>query len=371
MYSIQGWLSKIVDKLINERIYWVKKNSRYNLFVAISDIALLIIRNGIAYFTAFRAVFNNEITISQFVFFFGAITGFSVFLSGFTKYLSIISLNNKEVMELRNYLEKDDFIEKGRTFSFSPGESICIELKNISFRFKKDGPYILKNINMKINKGEKIALVGENGAGKTTLVKLLCGFYQPTEGTILYNGVDSSELSREFVENLFAASFQDIYVLPMSIAENIAFSEARTNPEGVKDCLKIAGLGDLFTDIHTPVTKMLHKDGVILSGGQQQKLILARAAYKIIYKNAPILVLDEPTAALDAIAERQFYEKYNELSAQKTTIFISHRLASTQFCDRIILLSSGEIIESGSHRELVENSVNYKELYEIQSRYYQ
>jgi len=368
MFSMQNWLSKVADILIYDRLIWVKKIARYNLFAAISDIVLLIIRDGFAYFFIFRAILNNEIEISQFVFYFGAITGFSVFITGLTSGLAYISQKSREVSGFRDYLELDDINNEGQTLYIPPDEPICIELINVSFRFD-ESHYILKNINLKINKGEKVALVGENGAGKTTIVKLICGFYKPTEGKVLINGTDISELSQTCIGNLLATAFQDIHILPMSAAENIAFDDMDKEEE-IRHCIRISGLDNVFSDIHTPITKMLHKEGIILSGGQEQKLILARASYKILYKNASALILDEPTAALDPIAEKEFYERYNTLALGKTSIFISHRLASTQFCDRIVVMDSGKIIETGTHSQLISNGGMYKELFDIQSRYY-
>jgi ATP-binding cassette subfamily B protein len=369
MFSMQGWLSKAADLLIHDRLIWVKKLAKYNLFAAISDIVLLIIRDGFAYFFIFQAILNNRIEISQFVFYFGAITGFSAFVTGLTNDFAYISKNSKEVTAFRDYLEIDTSYHTGQAQYLPSGDPLCIELINLSFRLEKESPYILKNINLKINKGEKVALIGENGAGKTTLIKLLCGFYKPTEGKILINGIDSSELSQSCIGSLFATVFQDIHILPMSVAENIAFDDADKKTEEIKHCIRIAGLDDVFSDIHMPITKMLHKEGIILSGGQEQKLILARAAYKILYQNASALILDEPTAALDPIAEKQFYERYQTLANGKTSIFISHRLASTQFCDRIVVLDSGKIVETGTHSQLIASGGKYNE-HDIQSRYY-
>ena len=370
MFSMQSWLSKVADILINDRLIWIKKLAQYNLYAAISDMMLLAIRDGFAYFYIFRAIFNNEIEISQFVFYFGAITGFSVFVTGLTSDFAYISQKSREVDAYRDYLEIDDSNNEGQALFLPCGAPLCVELINVSFRPEKEGPYILKNINLRINKGEKVALVGENGVGKTTLIKLMCGFYKPTEGKVLINGIDINELSLTCIESLFATVFQDIHILPMSAAENIAFDDADKKAKEIKHCIRISGLDDVITNINTPITKMQYKEGIILSGGQEQKLILARAAYKILYKNAAILILDEPTAALDPIAEKQFYERYNTLASGKTSIFISHRLASTQFCDYIVVLDSGKIVEKGTHSQLITNGGKYKELYDIQSRYY-
>lgn len=370
LFFMQDWLSRVYDTLIREKIVWVKELEKYGLYAAIFDIALLVIRDGCAYFFIFRAILHNEIEVSQFVFYFGMITGFSVFVTGLTSGLAHVSQRSREVSAFRDYLEVDGADWGAKTIQLTAEDTLCIEFENVSFRFDTQGSYILKNINLKIHKGEKIALIGENGAGKTTLMKLMCGFYAPTEGHIYINGVDVSEVSRENIESQFAAVFQDTYILPLSVAENIAFSDAQSNQERIHHCIDRAGLEDYFHDLDMPITKVFDPNGVIPSGGQAQKLVLARAIYKMLYKNAAALILDEPTAALDAIAERQFYEKYNSVAAGKTSIFISHRLASTRFCDRIILINSGRIVENGTHDQLIASAGQYKELFDLQSQYY-
>jgi ABC-type multidrug transport system fused ATPase/permease subunit len=246
-----------------------------------------------------------------------------------------------------------------------------IEFCNVSYKFEDAQEMTLKNINLTINPGENIALVGHNGAGKTTLVKLLCGLYHPTEGKILIAGHAIDEYNLEEYHTLLSTIFQDPYTLPLSIAANIAcVSEELTDYNKVRDCLKKSGL---FRDVdklkekeRTYISQTFREDGVELSGGMQQKLMLARA----MYKDAPILVLDEPTAALDPIAESSMYEEYDKISKNKSSIFISHRLASTKFCDRIIYLENGQILESGTHEELMNMNGRYAGIFQVQSQYY-
>lgn len=371
MFSMQSWLSRVADLLIKERLVWIRKLADYDIIAAVSDIVLLIIRDGLAYFWIFRAITGDQIEISEFVFYFGAITGFSVFMTGLTSNLAYISQKSQEVNGYRDYIELNDSASAGKALHLAADTSLCIEFVDVSFRFSKESPYVLKNFNLRIEKGEKIALVGENGAGKTTIVKLICGLYKPTEGKILVNGVDIGELSQHSIGNMFAAVFQDIHILPMSVAENIAFGSDGAKNEDIKHCIEMSGLDGVFSDINAPLTKMLHPEGIVLSGGQEQKIALARAVYKMLYRRSAALILDEPTAALDSIAEKEYYETYNSLVEGKTSLFISHRLASTQFCDRIILLDAGKIAETGSHQQLIKKAGKYNELFEIQSRYYQ
>jgi len=246
-----------------------------------------------------------------------------------------------------------------------------ISFEHVSFRYDGAEMDTLQDIHFTIKPGEKVALVGLNGAGKTTLVKLLCGLYLPTSGDIKINGVSVKKFYRKDYYRLFAPVFQDVRTAVFSLAETVSCKIGTgTDLERAEKCMRLAGLGEkidtLPNGIHTKLDKQVNEDGVELSGGEVQKLILARA----LYKDAPVLVLDEPTAALDPIAENQIYMQYRNMTEQKTSLFISHRLASTQFCDRILYLKEGRITEEGTHRELVTAGREYSELFEMQSCWY-
>lgn len=276
-------------------------------------------------------------------------------------------------------------------------EAPSITLEHVSFSYPKSEKVVLQDINLSVQAGEKVAIVGVNGAGKTTLMKLICGLLHPTSGRILLNGVDMETMEAEERYAWFSCTFQDVQFLPVSIRENIAQENmtgctlqnqnmvletgestgikpnlpSRQDDAAIWNCLKQAGIRQeieaLPKKLDTLLEKSIHENATDFSGGQRQKLILARA----LYRNAGTLILDEPTAALDALAENEIYEKYAEFAADKTSFFVSHRLSSTRFCDRILLLDGGNIAEEGTHEELLEQQGIYAEMFQMQSKYYQ
>lgn len=246
-----------------------------------------------------------------------------------------------------------------------------IEFKNISFKYPKSDEYTLKNINVKINAGKKSAVVGANGSGKTTFIKLLCGLYEPTEGEILLNGVNIKKYNYEEYLKLFSLVFQDFKLFSFSIGQNIS-TNIEYNREKVLECMKKSDIYERYKTMSDGLDTCLFRDfsesGVEISGGEAQKIALARA----LYKDAPFMVLDEPTAALDPIAEAEIYSRFNEIIGEKTTIYVSHRLSSCKFCDVIMVFNEGEIVQSGTHDELVKDDTGkYYELWEAQANYYQ
>jgi len=274
---------------------------------------------------------------------------------------------------LREYYEYPDIFKRDDGESIAPerDKDYSLELRNVTFRYPGADEDTLQDINLTVQPGEKLAIVGLNGAGKTTLVKLLCGFYNPTDGQVLLNGQDIRVYDRRQYYSLFTAVFQEFNIIPISIAENIAQNSAdKLDSDRVYECLELANLADkiktLPDGVNSLLRKEVHDEALELSGGETQRLMLARA----LYKSAPILILDEPTAALDPIAESKLYEQYNNLSTGRLSIYISHRLASTRFCDRIIFLDGKIIAETGTHDELLEADGKYAELFEIQSKYY-
>lgn len=250
------------------------------------------------------------------------------------------------------------------------GMEYTIELRDVTFGYTGIEKPVFEHFNLTIPAGEKLAVVGLNGAGKTTLVKLICGFYDPDEGEIRLNGVNVKEFNRRAYYRLFAGVFQNFSILPGSIWLNVSQKAHGVDREKALSCIEKAGLLEKIESLPKGMDSLLDKtvfhDAEEMSGGEMQRLMLAR----LLYRNSPVIVLDEPTAALDAIAENDVYQRYQELTKGHTSVYISHRLASTRFCDRIILIQNGKIIEEGSHEELMELGESYAKLFEIQSKYY-
>ena len=245
-----------------------------------------------------------------------------------------------------------------------------VEFRNVSFKYPGSENYALRNVNMKFEIGKRLAVVGMNGSGKTTFIKLLCRLYDPTEGEILLNGIDIRKYNYAEYMNIFSVVFQDFKLFSLTLGENVA-SGSRIDREKVIDCLNKAGFGGRLVEMPNGIDTYLYtdyeKDGVNVSGGEAQKIAIARA----LYKDSPFIILDEPTAALDPIAEAEIYGKFDEIAGDKTTIYISHRLSSCKFCDEIAVFHEGAVIQQGTHASLVaDESGKYYELWHAQAQYY-
>jgi len=373
LFSMINWLNEVHDTYMKLRMNWDRKAFSRDFVADATDCVATFLREGAAYAFLIWQVLYNGMPIDRFVLLFAAIGGFSGWIMGILNEYSQLQRHSLTFCRLREFYEYPDSFKREDGISISPedGKEYCLELVDVSFRYPGADENTLQNINLKIKAGEKLAVVGLNGAGKTTLVKLLCGFYDPTEGVVLLNGEDIRQYNRVEYYTLFTAVFQEFNILPVSIAETVAQSMESVDEELVEKCLELANLKEKIDSLPDGTKSILRKEvydeAVELSGGETQRLMLARA----LYKNAPILILDEPTAALDPIAESKLYERYNELSTGRTSVYISHRLASTRFCDRILLIGGRGIAEEGTHDELISADGKYAELFEIQSKYYQ
>ena len=260
----------------------------------------------------------------------------------------------------------------GRASIEAPDDSrFTIEFKNVYFKYPNQEDFALKNINLKIDSLQKLAVVGENGAGKTTFIKLLMGLYLPTSGEVLINGVSTAMIEKTSLFRLFSVVFQEVEMYAMTLAENISMQPYKeTDTERAGRCMATVGMRDLLDSLpdklDTMVTKNIYEGGVDFSGGQRQRIAIARA----LYKDRPILILDEPTAALDAFAESEIYQIFSGMTNEKTCVFISHRLSSVSFCDKVLLLDNGEICEYGAHAKLMQRREKYHGLFTMQARYY-
>ena len=372
MFGLRGWLEDLWGSTMRLYSAFCAKRERKYIWANIIDIVLTFLRNGIAYAFLIGITVKNGLPASQFLLYFAALSGFAQWVVEILDKLSVMHKQSLDISTIREFLDWDEpfDLNGGERIAFEPNKQYEIRLDNVSFRYPKADKDTLSHINLTVHPGEKLAIVGLNGAGKTTLVKLVCGFLDPTEGRILLNGEDIRKFNRNDYYALFSAVFQEFSVLDVTVKENVAQCVDGIDETRVWQCIDKAGLTEkiqsLPKGIETHLGRRVFKDGVEFSGGQTQRLMLARA----LYKNAPILVLDEPTAALDPIAENDIYQKYNEMTHGRTSFFISHRLASTRFCDRIIFVDGGKIAEEGTHDELLKNGGGYAYMFEVQSKYY-
>lgn len=371
IFGMGDWIQDVYNRILRLYQSFVARGERVYFLGNIVDTILAFMRNGVVYFFLIEAVLKAEMSAAQFVLYFNTV---NVFTSGIGSIMSDFATLRKQSLDVSAVRE---FLDYPESFKMEEGTPLRpdlkipyqIELRDVSFCYPKAEKNTLSHINLTIRPGEKLAIVGLNGAGKTTLIKLMCGFLDPTEGQVLLNNVDIRTYNRRDYYRLFSAVFQDFSVLDVTIAENIAQTDENINKLLLERCIELAGLTEKITGLpngaETHIGRVF-EDGIDLSGGELQRLLLARA----LYKNAPIIVLDEPTSALDPIAESDIYNKYNELTNGRMAVYISHRLASTRFCDRIILIADGCIDEEGTHDELIAQNGHYADLFEIQSRYY-
>ncbi len=372
LYGLTDWIIQKYRDTMKRRMSWNIRVARKNFMASFADIMLILLRDGLAYFILISMTLKNQITVDNFVLYLGAVGSYASMIGGI---ISTFSDMSGISFQLNDYREFENYAEKGNRSEGADmpegNEGCAIRVENLDYKYSSADENTLSDISFDIKPGENISIVGLNGAGKTTLVKVLCGLYSPTRGNVYVNGKNMKDYNIYRYYSLFSAVFQDFTFLPLSIMSNVSCtSEDKSDEERVKWALKMAGIYDkvmsLEEGIHTKLDKQMNEHGIDLSGGEKQKLLIARA----IYRDAPILILDEPTAALDAMAERELYQRYAELSKGKTTIYISHRLASAQFCDRIFVMNHGEIAEVGTHDELLKAGGLYSEMFEKQSSYY-
>lgn len=371
-FGMGQWLYEMGAKAIKSMEKCANSVKRKRVLQACVNSIMILVRDGVAYGVLISQYLSGAIDIGDAVVFMALITGFSNWLRNISENSSKVYRGILMSQDIKDFLQipvQTEVIPMGLLNVPTVENAPLIELSNVSFRYSENGRVIIKNLSLKVQPGEKIAVVGINGAGKTTLIKLLCGLLSPTEGEIYLDG----KSMREYYNpgQLFSVIFQDIHLLPMSIGSNISMhAEDSWDENKLWDCIRKVRLEEKVRSLpkkeKTDLLQNVNLNAVDLSGGQILRLLIARA----LYKDAPVLILDEPTAAMDPVAEKQLYQLYRELSENKTSFFISHRFASTRFCDRIILMENGNIVECGTHDQLMALKGKYASMFYEQSKYY-
>ncbi|MBO7136518.1 MAG: ABC transporter ATP-binding protein [Spirochaetaceae bacterium] len=379
IYQMKDWFQQKFDTLIKASKCFRWKYQLKWYWPTVSDTFFNSLRDILAYSLLIRQVLTAQISIAEFTLYIGIVSGFCEWIYSVSENMAYLKESSHNFNAYNEFMAQKDFFEHSEVSAGSTTVSAAeadkapeIEFRNVGFTYEGSDKPVLKNLNFKIKAGEKIALVGNNGAGKTTIVKLLCGLYPPTSGEILVDGKTIDEIGIDKYQDKISVLFQDTTPISFSIAENVCGCDLNhIDKTRLKESLEKAGIAKKIDSLpkkeNSYITQTLDDEGIMLSGGETQKLLLAKA----MYKNGAFLILDEPTSALDPLAESKIYEEYNSMAENKTSLFISHRLASTKFCDRIMFLDDGQIAEVGSHDELIKKGGKYREIFDIQSHYYQ
>lgn len=374
IYQMLDFILKKYDENLQQIDTLYGKIHNWYLFRNVSGAVLEFVRDAFAFCLLASQLVKGQITAAEFVFYIGVISNFSIQFESFIRWAMEMNHLNTSISYFRQFMETesawktDSQIGSDRIESFMK-EPIKLELRNVTFTYQGNEAPTIKNLNLTVTPGEKLALIGLNGAGKTTLVKLICGLYTPESGKILLNDIPMEQYTREEYFSLISVLFQETCLLPVSIDENI-ISNGQEDSERIRTTLNLSGFAEKYDSLEekgkTKLIKKIEETAIDFSGGEKQKLLFARA----LYQKSPLIILDEPTAALDPIAENELYMSFAKAMQNRTAIYISHRLSSTRFCDRIILLEHGEIVEEGTHEGLLVKNGRYAKLFEMQSQYY-
>lgn len=372
IYHFTEFLEDKMHMVIDEHTQLLRRRQKNRALSAYVNFAVGFIRDALAYLYLIGGAVEGSISPAEFVLYFSAISQLSGFIDGVIQYFGSVHEAVLGISDCIVYFDENrNRMNHGKGIPLPKGRPLSVEFRHVTYKYPKGEKNVLEDISFQIAPGEKISLVGLNGAGKTTLTELMCGLLMPDAGEILIDGHSLQEYNRDELYALFSIVPQDYTILPTTIAGNVAFRDrSGIDEKRLWFCLEMAQIADkirsLPKGIDSGMDKQGEEDAVDFSGGELQRLLLARA----IYHEASIMILDEPTAALDPIAEDRMYQRYREMTKNVTSVFISHRLASTRFCDRIYLLDGARISESGTHEELMAFNGRYRQLFDVQSQYY-
>ena len=364
---LTGKYNKINEFFIDRNDHHHRLWLRYNFVTGFAGTAIKVLIYAVLY----TAVLRKDMSVGNFTMFLSFSLAFARALINFLQRFGDYKKASLETDDFRSFIDLETDDDEKDCVPLPECDHYEIKFENVSYRYAKSSKEALSHLSLTLRPGEKLAVVGLNGAGKTTMIKLLLRLYDPTEGRITLNGTDIKRFKRSDYYRLFAPVFQNVEIFAFLMSENIAMlRDSELDREKATKAAYEAGLEErvlsLVKGIDTPLTKIVQDDGTDLSGGEKQKLALAKA----LYKGAKIVVLDEPTSALDAIAEQALYERFDEMIGKRSAVYISHRLASTRFCDSIAMFEEGELIEYGSHEELMAKNGKYAEMFNVQAQYY-
>ena len=367
-------LDKIILKIKRDYMnFTIKANNDMEMFglkTGLPESIISRIMSVCAYIFVCILAVGKVILIGDIIKYVGCIQRFLSATKGIFYPISSLKSNTRFLDNYFEFIDIPSESEKSGAKKIDLSGGYTIELKNVSFKYPASEKYALKNVSLKINSGESLAVVGMNGSGKTTFIKLLCRLYELDEGEILLNGKNINEYDFHEYQNIFSILFQDFKLFSFSLGENISLRSSYEKDNAIK-CLEKVGFGERYEKLEKGLETYIYKnfddDGIEVSGGEAQKIALAR----VLYKDSPFIILDEPTSALDPVSEYEIYSKFNEMAANKTAVFISHRLSSCRFCEHIAVFHEGELVQHGSHDGLIANeNGKYHELWNAQAQYY-
>lgn len=391
LFSFYGFMARERNRALDLRMYSQQENvcrvymEREKIFCPGSQIAkwakgpiglwmalascLTVVLTAVSYLFVCLKAWGGAFGVGSVTQYIGAITQLFLGVAGLLGQMGLILFNGSFLQDSFAFLDVPNTLYRGSlTTEKRSDRQYEVELRHVSFQYPDREEWVLRDVNLKFRVGSRLAVVGRNGSGKTTFIKLLCRLYDPTEGQILLNGIDIRKYRYEDYTALFSVVFQDFKLLALPLGENVAGS-AVYDRQKVHECLQKAGLDEnrFMKGLDTHLYKNLDKEGVDVSGGEAQKIAIARA----LYKDAPFIILDEPTAALDPIAEADIYSHFDEIAGDRTAVYISHRLSSCQFCDEIVVFDEGAVVQQGTHQRLLEEKEGlYATLWNAQAQYY-